>query len=383
MKKKIIALSTVILSVAMFVATFGLNAKDFKVDTTDIDVNVMCAGETTATTNAIGSLIENVAGGNVIGDALGSAGQNIGSALEGVTGNLEDAAGNVGNALGNIGNGGSVIPTGNAGGLSGVVGGLGDTIGSLSGVLSGLTSTTAAQSTTELGTITPVPAVSQLDTQVANPIITQNTTPSTTAVADGEGETVDFSATSNPYKKPTIELKAGDKDNSVKWVQWIFIYTHYGLNENGITGVLDDDTVHYIKKFQAQRGITVDGNMSKEFVDNLELYFYEYTFGTSSTTAVPLTQPTQMETVEADTSGDNESNMKLLIIALIMIWVLAIVVIVVLVIFLKKKGSLNNKKNSSAVVSSSETKQTTGEGDNSDNKPSKSLADLFEDSDNK
>ncbi len=374
MKKKIIALSTVILSVAMFVATFGLNAKDFKVDTTDIDVNVMYAGETTATTNAIGSLIENVAGGNVIGDALGSAGQNIGSALEGVTGNLGDAAGNIGDALGGIGNS-------NGNGLSGVVGGIGDTIDNISGIVGSFTTTKPA--TTELDTITPVPAASQLDTQVANPIITQNTTPSTTAVADGEGETVDFSATSNPYKKPTIELKAGDKDNSVKWVQWIFIYTHYGLNENGITGVLDDDTVHYIKKFQAQRGITVDGNMSKEFVDNLELYFYEYTFGTSSTTAVPLTQPTQMETVEADTSGDNESNMKLLIIALIMIWVLAIVVIVALVIFLKKKGSLNNKKNSSAVVSSSETKQTTGEGDNSDNKPSKSLADLFEDSDNK
>lgn len=326
MKRKITVLSSLVICVAVLVTVIGFGADNMKTDTTVAAIDVQYAKETSATTNAIGGLIENVAGGNVLGDAIDSAGQNLGSALEGVTGNLSDAAGNLGDALGGIGNGD---------GLAGVVGGIGDAIDGIGGVINSFTTTKPA--TTELGTITPVPAVSQYDTQVANPIVNQNTTESTTALPEGAGETVDYSATYNPYKKPTVELKAGDKDNSVKWVQWIFIYTHYGLKEDGITGVLDEDTVHLIKKFQAEKGLTVDGNMTKDFVDSLELYFYECTFGTGTTTSIPVTQPTQMETDTDDDSGEKNPNLPILIVALVLIWVLAIIAIVVLVIFLKKK----------------------------------------------
>lgn len=370
MKKKITVLSSLVICVAVFATVIGVGADSSKTDTTIAESNIYYAKETSATTNAIGGLIENVAGGNVVGDALGSAGQNIGSALEGVTGNLSDAAGNVGDALGGIGDGG---------GLAGVVGGLGDAIDGISGALNSLTTTKPA--TTELDTITPVPAASQYDTQVANPIVSNNTTIPTSAVAEGKGETVDYSATSNPYKKPTIELKAGDKDNSVKWVQWIFIYTHYGLKEDGITGVLDDDTVHLIKKFQAEKGLTIDGNMTKDFVNALELYFYEYSFGTSSTTAVPLTQPTQMESNVNSGDVEKQSNTSILIVALVLIWVLAIIAILVLVIFLKKKKSVATKAeapvNAETKPEATENKET-GETE----KKTKSLEELF-DEDNK
>ena len=374
MKKKIAVLSSLVICVAIFATVISVGADGSKADTTIVESNIQYAKETSATTNAIGGLIENVAGGNVVGDALGGAGQNIGSALEGVTGNISDAVGNVGDALGSIGNG-----NGNGNGLAGVVGGLGDAIDGISGALNGLTTTKPA--TTELGTITPVPAASQYDTQVANPIVSNNTTIPTSAVAEGEGETVDYSATSNPYKKPTIELKAGDKDNSVKWVQWIFIYTHYGLKEDGITGVLDDDTVHLIKKFQAEKGLTIDGNMTKDFINALELYFYEYSFGTNSTTAVPLTQPTQMESDVTTGEVDKQSNTSILIVALILIWVLAIIAILVLVIFLKKKKSVATKAEAS-VKTEEKPEVTEAKATDETEKNTKSLAELF-DEDNK
>lgn len=371
MKKKITVLSSLVVCVAIIVTVMCFGTDSSKADTTMVELNIQYAKETSATTNAIGGLIENVAGGNVVGDALGSAGQNIGSALEGVTGNLSDAAGNIGEALGGIGNGG--------GGLAGVVGGLGDAIDGISGALNGLTTTKPA--TTELDTITPVPAASQYDTQAANPIVSNNTTIPTSAVAEGEGETVDYSATSNPYKKPTIELKAGDKDNSVKWVQWIFIYTHYGLKEDGITGVLDDDTVHLIKKFQAEKGLTIDGNMTKDFVNALELYFYEYSFGTSSTTAVPLAQPTQIDSNVTSGEGEKQSNTSILIVALVLIWVLAIIAILVLVIFLKKRKSVEAK--AEAPVKPEAKPEATGNKDIDETEiKTKSLEELF-DEDNK
>ncbi len=372
MKRKLTVLSSLIICIAVLVTVVGVGADNAKADTTMVEINMQYAKETGATTNAIGGLIENVAGGNIVGDALGSAGQNIGSALEGVTGNLSGAAGNVGDAIGNVSD--ALGSIGNGGGLAGVVGGLGDAIDGISGALNGLTTTKPA--TTELGTITPVPAVSQYDTQAANPIVNQNTT--TTSATDGVGETVDYSATSNPYKKPTVELKAGDKDNSVKWVQWIFIYTHYGLNEDGITGVLDDNTVHLIKKFQAEKGLPVDGNMTKDFVNSLELYFYECAFGTSSTTAVPAVNATQMETTVGVDSGNEKSNLPLLIAALVLIWVLAIAAIVVLVIFLKKKNG--GKKASAPVEAKSETAKP--EEIEQTEKKQKTLEELF-DEDNK
>ena len=367
MKRKITVLSSLVICVAVLVTVFGFGADNIKTDTTMVAIDVQYAKETSATTNAIGNLIENVAGGNVIGDALNGAGQNLNSAMEGVTGNLSDAAGNLGDALGSIGNGG---------GLAGVVDGIGDAIDGISGALSSLTTTKPA--TTELGTITPVPAVSQYDTQVVNPIVTQNTT---TTTDENTGETVDYSATYNPYKKPAIELKAGDKDNSVKWVQWIFIYTHYGLKEEGITGVLDDDTVHLIKKFQAEKGLPVTGNMTKDFIDSLELYFYECTFGTDSTTAVPLTQPTQMETTTDVDSGEKNSNLPILIVSLIFIWVLAIVAIVVLVIFLKKKKDAINKEETPVTTNTEAEKAQTEETIETEKK-TKTLQEFF-DEDNK
>ncbi len=370
MKKKITVLSSLVVCVAIIVTVMCFGADSTQADTTMVELNIQYAKETSATTNAIGGLIENVAGGNVVGDALGSAGQNIGSALEGVTGNMSDAVGNVGDALGSIGDGG---------GLAGIVGGLGDAIDGISGALNGLTTTKPA--TTELDTITPVPAASQYDTQAANPIVSNNTTIPTSAVADGEGETVDYSATSNPYKKPAIELKAGDKDNSVKWVQWIFIYTHYGLKEDGITGVLDDDTVHLIKKFQAEKGLTIDGNMTKDFVNALELYFYEYSFGTSSTTAVPLAQPTQIDSNVTSGEGEKQSNTSILIVALVLIWVLAIIAILVLVIFLKKRRSVATKAEAS-VKTEEKPEATEAKATDETEIKTKSLEELF-DEDNK
>ena len=368
MNRKITILSSLVLCVAVFVTVIGFGVDGRKTDTTNVAIDVKYADDTTATTNAIGALIENVAGGNVVGDALNGAGQNVSSALEGVTGNLSGATGNIEDALGNIGK---------VDGISGVVGGIGDTIDTLGGIINGLTSTTSAPSTTELGTITPVPAASQYDTQVANPIVTQNTTKPTTEAPDTLGETVDYSATSNPYKKPTIELKAGEKDASVKWVQWIFIYTHYGLKEDGITGELDDATVHLIKKFQAEKGLEVNGNMTKDFVDSLELYFYECTFGTSSTTAAELTMPTQMETVESVNESEEKSNLAILVVALVFIWVLAIVAIVILVVFLKKRnGAVSNAQvtanTSTSAADSKNEQEETGE------KKKKTLEELFD-----
>lgn len=60
----------------------------------------------------------------------------------------------------------------------------------------------------------------------------------------------------NPYKKPTGNVKSGDKGESVKWVQWELKESGYKVS---ISGKYDSTTVSAVKKFQKSCKIAVDG----------------------------------------------------------------------------------------------------------------------------
>lgn len=274
-----------------------------------------------------------------------------------------------GDLLGGLmGGAGSVLSPGGSGGL---IDSLGNIVG---GVLSPDTqapataaptvpyvSTTASIITGN--TLIPVPAASP--TTQTEPVVS-STIPA--------GETVDYGATANPYTKPTTNFKAGDRDETIKWIQWIFIYTRYGLKDNGITGRLDDDTVAVIKKLQQEKGLTIDGNLTAEVVDKAELLYLEYTLGADTTAR--YIEPSAAETLTppaSDDSTEEKPDILPIIIIISVIWI--ITVIVILVIFVLKK-----KKLAKEVENTTEEQAPAAKPEKKENSSGvMSMSDLFED----
>lgn len=250
---------------------------------------------------------------------------------------------------------------------SSLIGSVGDVVGGLFGG----NSTTAANTTTSAyvpttasvftgNTLTPVPAASQT-TEVET----------TVQVTEAPGETVDYAATANPYTKPSSDFTAGDEDETIKWIQWIFIYTRYGLSDNGITGVLDEDTVAVVKKLQQERGLTVDGNINEDVVNKAELLYFEYTLGPSTT--AQYTEPSATEAPASDTDGKQDSGNSFLtvIIILAVSWVVTVAVILTIFFLRKKKAKKDLEKDDTSATPAEKTEEkTTGV---------RSMSDLFED----
>lgn len=323
MGKKITALSIAILTFAVSIVAAGFNKSQVNSDVTYAGFDTCAVEETASTTESLGEFVSNKVDsvtnlGGIIGDvsdignSLGGMIGGLGGSLGGATGGLEDAFNGIGDALG------------------GIMGSLGN--GSSGGSGFGSSGSVTYDVNTEtIGYIDVVPAASDF-----TPVITSNIASTTQAVVN---ETVDFAATQNPYAKPTGELKGGDKGDGVKWMQWMFIYTRYGLKDDGVTGVFDEDTMAVVKKLQKENGLAVDGIVDDEVIDKIELLYFQATY-TTTAPAVATQKETQPTTV-ADSSASKDSKavgMVAIVIIIILIWLFAVGAIVALFLLKKKKG---------------------------------------------
>ncbi len=360
MKRKITILCSFIIALSIcFVMVGATNVVESDV-TTAVIKNYNAPKSETTTSSALGDIV-----GGLGGDSLGDIGDLFGgvdtSGVGDAVGGLGDSLGGIGDAFGGIGDA-----------LGGIAGGFGDALGGIfGGGLGGngsatIVNTTAPVATTsaDIGLIIPVPAATQAPSQTQAPL--------TTAEDSAAGETVDYAATSNPYTKPTATFSAGDEDETIKWLQWIFLYTGYGLKDNGITGILDEDTVAVIKKLQHENKLTVDGNINEDVIKAAEVLYYQSMLGedvsaieipSDVTTGVNVSNPVDYQ------ANNNDSTVILLVIILVIIWVLAIGGIVLLFVFKKKK--INAIKQAEAEKNDNPEKDGKNAGISS-------LSDLFE-----
>lgn len=276
-----------------------------------------------------------------------------------------------------VSNSGSLI--GGFGGFGGIIGDVGDIIGSIIGGEPGentQNSTPVATypvSTNNVGFIDPVPAVTYIQGQTNAPVASATTPPAVST--SPHSETVNFAAASNPYKKPAGEIKPGDSGEGVKWMQWMFIYTNYGLTGKPITGVYDAETQALVKKLQQEKGLASDGIVNDAVIDKIELLYYEHSV--TATTAPPAVILTAPETIGVTSpvadSGEKNSTLGIVIIILAAIWCVAIIAIII-IFMLKKKKKKNAVEDKTEV---SET-QTVPETTETVEKKDMSLSDLFE-----
>ncbi len=376
MKKKITALCSVIVALSVCLTIFCVNGTE-KTDVITATAKVYYAEKQESTTN-IGGGIGNILGG--VAESLGvdpsGLGDSLGHSVSDAVENFGDTVGSFGDVVGGMGDA--------FGGVGDVLGGLGGNLGGLLGGVFGDTTqqTTVAppQTTSDLpGLIIPVPAATTTTTSATTEPTIETTESETTEVDIAEGETVDYAVTSNPYKKPTDTYSAGDEGEGIKWIQWIFIYTDYGLSDDGITGILDEDTIAIVKKLQHENNLTVDGNITEEVIKAAEVLYYQSILGDGASAIEVASQATTGEGV-SNSSGEsqdgNDIPVALLVIVLVIGWLFAIGSIVLLFIFKKKKNAAKNVEENEA------TEESAGSADENKNSIS-SIADLFEEADKK
>lgn len=316
MKHRIIALALSVIIMAVSLAVIGAkNANESVCNISDAEMDSYANAHTEndLVDNFVNDRVDSVSGMyDVIGDISQVGGDVIGN-----------VAGDSG--LGNIG--------GDIGGVGDLIGGAGDLIGDIiggsGGTGSGSGAETYAPQNTTGGYITIVPAATEFYTVPDTTLV-----PSVSATDSANtGETVDFGATANPYTKPVGELKGGDTGDGVKWIQWIFIYTRYGLKDNGITGVFDEDTMAVVKKLQKENGMVVDGIVDDEVIDKIEYLYFQSIYSEPATFAPVSTTAKRVYNVEAP---EEDNSILTIIILISAVWVLAIIFIIVLRIAKKK-----------------------------------------------
>ncbi|MBR5442142.1 MAG: peptidoglycan-binding protein [Clostridia bacterium] len=249
------------------------------------------------------------------------------------------------------------------GGIGDAINGIGDAFGGIGDAFGGFfgEDTTAKQNNqgvtysvveTNNGYIQVVPAATQNYAVTSDGASTQAV--SSTASAN-TAETVDFAATKNPYQKPTGELRGGDTGEGVKWMQWIFIYTRYGLKDDGITGVFDEDTMAVVKKLQKENNLPVDGIVNDAVIDKIELLYYQATYTQPAFIATTSASGTKLTTPVVVPEQDN-TVIILLVVLIVLVWIVAIAFVVTMVIKNKKKKAQSQKKTESSQSSSEENK---------------------------
>ena len=299
---------------------------------------------------------------------------------EGTTSASGGSLGSFGDLLGGFGGSGDLGSglVDGIGGIGGIFGDAGDVLGSLLGGGSGSSSSGVLNTTVggnDVIYIDPVPAATQAMTQgetIVPPASDQGNSDSTVPVAD----TINPEAKTNPYAKPTGEIKPGDMGDGVKWIQWNLIYTGYAPELKEVTGIYDDKTVEIVKKVQAEKGLAADGIVSDDDVAAIELLYYEYTINISSTNADTTTVDTTVGGNVVSGQDDDGKNIFAIILAIILIvfiWIIAIVVIIIILIVKKSKA-----KKAKAEQTEAENKP-----DVQNNNGDMSLSDLFEEANNK
>lgn len=324
MKRRIIAFSLVVMITAISFAV--IDARESNTTEYISQGNI----DTYGAPNAKGNIVEDFAN-----DQLGVA-----TDLGGVVSDLSDIGGEI------ISNVGGDIGLGGSGGIGDIVGGAGDILGGIiggdggSGSIGGLggnTGGTYAPQNTTGDYITIVPAATDYYT-VPDPNI-----PSSTE-ADNVGETVDFGSNINPYTKPVGELKGGDTGDGVKWIQWIFIYTRYGLRDNGITGVFDEDTMAVVKKFQNEYGLVPDGIVGDEEIALLEI-FYLNTINPEIVTYAPVSSSNSAPTSKYNAEEEEDHSLAIIIALVSAVWILAIVFVIILKMAKNKNNTFTSPEN--------------------------------------
>lgn len=322
---------------------FDDDAFDFNID--DIFTTRAPSGSTTknnvqeSVSNAAGELASEV--GGKVTQKQEEISKGAGSVIGAVSNFFGDEAlGNMGDNFshyvsefrGNIGSGSS---SGSSSG--GLFGGLLDRIRNIGG---GNNSTP----TYEPSVYTPITPVvtrssnggssyNNLNNNVTSPAPATPATPA--APAAESGDPVNFSSNVNPYTKPAGSFRPGDEDETIKWLQWIFVYTG-SLPSTGVNGKLDDNTVAAVKTLQRKYGLTVDGAITPEVVKAAEQDFYAAVGGLSTVPAESATEPVS-EQEPAPGDYHNNVGVIVLIICIAVIWCVAAGAIVFILLYKKKK----------------------------------------------
>ncbi len=332
MKKRLLFLSLAIavLSVSLTVGGIKGNVTDNR-DLSVVNRNTYAASDTKESTETTTK--------NSILDDISNENENIDDFI----GDKFDNASNVAGIFGDLGNmGGDIL-----GGMD-----FGDAGNILGGLFGGTPQTTASQdsgnvvttaSTEPVNTVAPVYAATQQHQQV---VVVTNPSVATTTKNANQLETVDFAATAVPYQKPATEIKGGDKGEGVKWMQWIFIYSQYGLSDDGITGVYDKDTIAVVKKLQKAKGMPVDGVVTKEVIEEIEK-LYLASLGTVTVATTPA--PSVAVTVPVVEKEEESPIAKVIFVFVVILWALVIAFIVTVIVIKKKaKKKAAAKKQSAA-----------------------------------
>ncbi len=347
MNKKITAISMTILILSLSLTVGGIKLSRDRVytDVSLVDINTYAANNVTKPSQSLSEFVGDKVDKLDKTDELTGIGGIINDASE-VIGGVGDIVG--GGSLGDIG--GSL---GNIGGSLGGLGNLGDVVGGLGGAVGGILGGGATSSSGNSGTNTS--PTYEVDTETMAPIVVvpaaSDVVPTFTTIAPvistnpRVNETVDFSATQNPYKKPTGELRGGATGEGVKWMQWMFIYTRYGLKDDGITGVFDEDTMAVVKKLQKENGMTTDGIVNDAVIDKIDLLYFQATYTTTS--PATMTQATTAAPVQAPVEDKNADETAIVALGIIVaaVWVVAIAFIVVFFVMKKKNGSVKATEN--------------------------------------
>ncbi len=326
MSKTITVVSLTILVLALSLTVGSINPSTNKTSRASYgNIDTYAAKETTSTTQSLGDFVaDKVEGATVLGDVVADASDVLG----GLGGSFGDSFGGIGDALGGIGDAlGGLINDAN--------GGSGNNSGSSSD------SPTYDVNKETMAPIDIVPAVSGFE-----PI--SSTKPTETETSPNLNETVDFAAEKNPYKRPDGDLKGGDEGEGVKWMQWIFIYTRYGLKDDGITGVFDEDTVAVVKKLQKENGLITDGIVTDEVADKIELLYFRATLSSTLPASETQTEAEITAPASADTGNENgNAGILVLVVIVALVWLAAIGFIIAFIIIKKKKtsGKSKTKKN--------------------------------------
>lgn len=190
------------------------------------------------------------------------------------------------------------------------------------------------------------------------------------------GLTIDASASEVPYDKPEDTINPGDEGDGVRWIQWVFIYSDYGLRPDGITGIMDEDTVNLVKKLQQENGMKVDGIVTPEVIDKIELLYLQKSLGEDNTGQ--YIQPSAAVDEQTDTTvqpEDSDSKLIKILVVIAVIWTIALISIAV--VFVMKK-----KKTAKAIKELDEGKKTENAEKSGGDKPEKGeiggMSDLFD-----
>ncbi len=332
MKKRFMALCMAIVMVAVVFTVVGVKGDGDVKEVSYAQRNTYGESETEKTTlftnpvdNFIGNKVDGISNAYGVMSELAGVAGDIGGSVSLGSGGLGEGFGSIGDALGGIGD---------------VVGGF---FGEDAPPTQNNQGVTYSVVETNVGHIQVVPAATQYYSTVSVPDASAGVSLISTTNSLNTAETVDFAAVKNPYQKPTGTLKGGDKGDGVKWMQWIFIYTRYGLKDDGITGVFDEDTMAVVKKLQKENNMTVDGIVTDAVIDKIELLYFQATYTqptlavSTTSSGVPLTSPVVVP------EQDN-TIVILLVVLIVLVWIVAIAFVVTMVIKSKKKKAQNQKK---------------------------------------